>query len=137
MTTTFTTDLTHALAAITAAVDAGDDSPLTDGVWADLLEETGDSRAAGLRRAVAYAQAHADAASGWGKASSGYGWRQTASNSWTGAVEPRIFDRLPEPEEPGFRHIWNDVDMVIYPTKTAAFLALAAALTPETAHATD
>lgn len=126
----------RAFLALTVAIDDGDDACLP--VLADLLEEAGDARAAGLR---------------------GIGNRRPERNSWIASITdlsgpltegpplwvwrrtrpkrpradnperlaPRLFGRLPAPARNYIAQVGSD-HIVPYPTRSAALLALAEAL---------
>ncbi len=125
MTTTDATDLARLL----AALDDGDDSMLP--IVADLLEEAGDQRAVGLRRVAgwhAYTgfQPHLREAPVAGEPRI-WGWIPNLPGNEKyayGLLKPAVFSRLRD-------NVWPGIpEGRYYPTRSAAYLALAAALTP-------
>lgn len=113
------------MAALCAVIDAGDDSALP--ILADLLEETGDPRAAGLRRlgrlrrkATPYrvAETRSSDAGCWG-------WGPTSHPDAVRhgyAVPIRVFRRLTTSLG------WGSRTYRAHSSRSAAYLALAAAL---------
>lgn len=106
-------------AALCAAIDAGDDTAL--GPLADCLEELGDPRAAGLRARNPYLAPRK------GEGGAKWGWERYSAPRHTSPFRylPRtVFERLPPLSvigRKGTPALW-------YPTRSAAYLALAAAL---------
>jgi hypothetical protein len=118
------TALTPDALALLAALDAGDDGVLP--ILADLFEEAGDGRAAGLRRlAGRYRPAWAYRPGGV----AGGGWRRAnrlAPDAAPHALPGYLWDALPECGrwlEYAGGEAWYK-----YPTRSATFLALAEAL---------
>lgn len=134
-----TTD--HDLVALCAAIDAGDDSALP--VLADLLEERGDPRAVGLRR-FAHRPATDPECAPDGRHESrcvpsgtknyrGDGvvwWRASPGRPSSHSLVADVFDRLKGGTTLGHRHNRASCygERRMYPTRSAALLALAAAL---------
>lgn len=116
-----TADLSRDLAALTAAIDAGDDIALP--MLADVLEEMGDARAAGLRRV-------GNRSPGWERHAVGrlHWWQRAPSKRYLRilcTVPAKTFARLQtEPK-------YVAGELRYYRARTAAFLALAAALTAD------
>ncbi len=106
-------DLADPVAVLRAVIDAGDDSALT--ALADALEETGDARAAGVRLIDGQKPDELYDESGWV-------W--LSQPGCPTGLSQRVFGGLVEDEE----ERRNDQER-IYPTRSAAFLALAEALT--------
>lgn len=132
------TTMTPTIAALCAALDAGDDPVLP--ILADALEEAGDPRAAGLRRCVGRSPARMGGGLWWI-------WTPTPVPGPGGheAWEARLKGVMAEPSwiseeelwrlrkvaaaRPGVRHCGRSG--VLCDARSAAFLALAATLTPE------
>jgi hypothetical protein len=137
-TDTLAPDLRAAIAALCAALDAGDDSALY--ALADALEEAGDPRAAGLR-AVRLSPAACHLPRGDGARCY---WQpgpiNPADPCWGGvpppphAVPRDLFARLlANPHLGVARHAGGWPVQVYYPSRSAAYLALAEALAEEAA----
>lgn len=115
--------ITPDITALCAALDAGDDSAL--GPLADALEEAGDPRAAGMPPAI---DAWRDTRPDWndGPDETRWGWWEECDDSHAGgwaqyAILTRSeFAALPGQES---RPHWKG-----YPSRSAAYLALAEAL---------
>lgn len=111
-------------AALCAAIDAGDDGALLP--LADWLEETGDPRAAGMRRASAFRAGH------WlGLKDGPAHWCSLGSNPQRSGLDDEVFDRLAGGEV----HVteqrrYEQFRQRVYPSRSAAYLALEEALTP-------
>lgn len=119
------TTLDHDIQALCRAIDAGDDGVLP--ILADALEEAGDSRGAGLRYAVLLGKRPRWKLANWGW------WASNRRGGDLGSrIAWRVANRLPSRwagvTVPGYAS-YN------YRTRSAAFLALAAALAPERSHA--
>ncbi len=117
------TDLALDIAALCAAIDAGDDAVLP--ILADALEEAGDALAVGLRLAAEYAGLLGcnDPDS---RRQPEWGWYDIdfADSSTEDALWCRLWHAAP-------CHILGsegDASMTLHPTRSLAFLALAEAL---------
>jgi hypothetical protein len=129
------TALEQSIAGLCAAIDAGDDSVLP--ILADALEDAGDPRADGLRlvgdrqpeRNTWIANIDADAPLQEG--SPLWLWRRTrplrARAGHPERLAPRLFERLPHPASNYVAQLGRD-HVRPYPTRSAAYLALGAAL---------
>ncbi len=117
--------LSRDIAHLMAAIDAGDDTALP--ALADALEEAGSPMAEGLREAVTTA-----AVSPAGPAP--YSWHALASVARGRTVGERLLATLPEDWHDRMRARHGNVaNWSGYPTRSAAYLALAEALTPKEA----
>jgi len=117
---THTADLNRLL----AALDAGDDSVLP--VLADLLEEQGDRRAAGLRRLPAAPSGLPGRQAHFVKLTARMEEIRAAdATAWTQALRPDLFTALT-----GATHCTcgKGTEWADFPSRSAAFLALAEAL---------
>lgn len=116
----------HDIAALCAAIDAGDDSALP--VLADALEEAGDGRAKGLRDILWYGDIMPIRRNGL-YAETLWAWEPTRGRGphLPHRVRRSWFDRLPPLNAPGR----VQAPAMTYPTRSAAYLALAAALAGE------
>lgn len=121
---------TDTIDALLRVIDAGDDGAILP--LADLLEEAGDGRAAGLRRVGRRLPRRVKTLTvNWS------GRRPVNAEKWQWEPPPlrgagplphhlprAVFDRLPPLDVPGRK----GSPSMLYPTRSAAFLALAAAL---------
>jgi len=115
MTATMTSDFL----ALCAAIDAGDDSALP--ALADWLEEAGDPRAAGLRRFAHRPALEIDAQPC--RMAGLWAWH-ILSDEYVGCLAREVFLRL---RKAGHGVQWAG-KRALYPTRSAAYLALAEAL---------
>lgn len=122
------TNLVRTLDEIIRLVDTGDDTPLLLAEWADVLEEMGNPRAAGLRMIGNYRpKVMPGGEAGWtGIYSRPFGsltwsdqesWEIAYPDEWSSGV----YDRLV-----GWSTRWDHAGK-FYPTRSDAILALAAA----------
>lgn len=118
------TTLTVTIDALCAALDTCPDSEIADqlAILADALEDAGDGRVAGLRiiNAEPRSEEWAPDELLYGP---GYCWWSLRNGRSPGRATMigRVFDRLPVVYQ-------KNEDQRVYPTRSAAFLALAAAL---------
>ena len=116
--------------ALLVAIDAGEDDCLP--ILADLLEEMGDPRATGLRRLRDAKEPDGceQIAPFAGADSSPYGWTRhgaavsDAARHWPHAIRISVFERI----QGGSERRHQSIAEKRFPSRSAAFLALAEAL---------
>lgn len=143
--------LTADIAALCAAIDQGDDEALP--ALADAMEDAGDPRAAAIRRMTAHgprwerdyrpAKCEADRTHARRNGRDGWGWLSDEYMTPGGVMSARVdvavyrrlagrgctpFARHGGPDNVAFLH---SVRAKVYPTRSAAYLALAEALAKE------
>lgn len=106
--------------ALCAAIDAGDDSALP--ILADALEEAGDARHAGLRRVPLTPRKECDGRYVWWADHRGTDWDTRIVRD---AIPRAVWERLEGGEETCRNHSPPGMS---FPTRSAAYLALAEAL---------
>lgn len=114
------TTLESAITGLCLAIDEGDDTLLP--ILADALEDADDPRAAGLREIIRLRKRPPKFQLPGGAVA--FGWQNGSGHEWS--VGGECWSRL----RMSWDHIWGD--WLIWWTRSAAFLALAAALADPT-----